>query len=69
MNIGKRTADGNILDENSRDLLKRGKYDDPAVQLYNRYDDDAEGPLMVIVKDKREEFNLGNIHPIIGKKF
>ena len=70
MSFGKRIAEGNISDENLREQLKKGKYDDAVPQLGNRYDDDAEGPFMVILKDKTEEHSLGNINPmVIGKKF
>ena len=70
MNFVKRLPEENISDGSLREHLKKGKYEDPVVQLGNRYDGDAEGPFMVILKDKREEHSLGNIHPmVIGKKF
>lgn len=39
-------------------------------QTNNRYEISAEAPFLVYLVDKREEYNLGNIHPmVIGKHF
>ena len=69
MSQNKRGAEGDLLPLN-QDSLKKGKFDDLSLQLENRYDESADGPFMVLLKDKREGENLGNIHPmVIGKKF
>ena len=69
MSQNKRGAEGDLLPLN-QDSLKKGNFDDLSLQLENRYDESADGPFMVLLKDKREGENLGNIHPmVIGKKF
>ena len=69
MSQAKRFAGGSSSDEEFHSQ-KKGKFDDPSSQLGNRYEEDSEGPFMVLLKDKRDGHNLGNIHPmVIGKRF
>ena len=70
MSQSKRIAESGLLDEDQQDSPKKGKFDDLSQQLENRYEENAEGPFMVLLNDKREGKNLSNVHPmVIGKRF
>ena len=63
----KRVAPEGLVGQNSKKVKILDVIEN---NLENRYDPDSSGPFLVIIVDRREDFNLGNYHPmIIGKYF